>query len=169
MCVCCLSIFYFLAVDNRLGQRVIQMQQGPMILTGFSGMSYVIYCSLRSHLPSSLLSIFLSFISYLFFYLSFLSSLFNLFLPSFQCFTTSALNKLLGKEVYTSQDQLGGPQIMYPNGVTHEGEEENILVSLFVSHSTTEFLLSVFLIFFNFLIFFIKQSCRTTRKACKLW
>eukprot|EP01033_Poteriospumella_lacustris_P003046 gene3046-2231_t len=52
---------------NRLGQRVIQMQQGPMILTGYS-----------------------------------------------------ALNKLLGKEVYTSQDQLGGPQIMYPNGVTHQ-------------------------------------------------
>eukprot|EP01041_Mallomonas_annulata_P002841 gene2841-5588_t len=52
---------------NRLGQRVIQMQQGPMILTGYS-----------------------------------------------------ALNKLLGKEVYTSQDQLGGPQIMFPNGVTHE-------------------------------------------------
>jgi len=52
---------------NRLGQRVIQMQQGPMILTGYS-----------------------------------------------------ALNKLLGKEVYTSQDQLGGPQVMYPNGVTHE-------------------------------------------------
>jgi acetyl-CoA carboxylase/biotin carboxylase 1 len=52
---------------NRLGQRVIQMQHGPMILTGYS-----------------------------------------------------ALNKLLGKEVYTSQDQLGGPQIMYPNGVTHE-------------------------------------------------
>eukprot|EP00607_Mallomonas_marina_P004902 CAMPEP_0182437136 /NCGR_PEP_ID=MMETSP1167-20130531/84837_1 /TAXON_ID=2988 /ORGANISM="Mallomonas Sp, Strain CCMP3275" /LENGTH=637 /DNA_ID=CAMNT_0024629937 /DNA_START=30 /DNA_END=1940 /DNA_ORIENTATION=- len=52
---------------NRLGQRVIQMQKGPMILTGYS-----------------------------------------------------ALNKLLGKEVYTSQDQLGGPQIMFPNGVTHE-------------------------------------------------
>ena len=52
---------------NRLGQRVIQMQNGPMILTGYS-----------------------------------------------------ALNKLLGKEVYTSQDQLGGPQIMHPNGVTHE-------------------------------------------------
>jgi acetyl-CoA carboxylase/biotin carboxylase 1 len=52
---------------NRLGQRVIQMEKGPMILTGFS-----------------------------------------------------ALNKLLGKEVYTSQDQLGGPQIMYPNGITHE-------------------------------------------------
>lgn len=52
---------------NRLGQRVIQMQQGPMILTGYS-----------------------------------------------------ALNKLLGKEVYTSQDQLGGPQIMFPNGISHE-------------------------------------------------
>jgi acetyl-CoA carboxylase/biotin carboxylase 1 len=52
---------------NRLGQRIIQMQQGPMILTGYS-----------------------------------------------------ALNKLLGKEVYTSQDQLGGPQIMYPNGISHQ-------------------------------------------------
>jgi len=51
----------------RLGQRVIQMKQGPMILTGYS-----------------------------------------------------ALNKLLGKPVYTSQDQLGGPQIMFPNGITHE-------------------------------------------------
>jgi len=51
----------------RLGQRIIQMKQGPMILTGFS-----------------------------------------------------ALNKLLGRDVYTSQDQLGGPQIMFPNGVTHE-------------------------------------------------
>mmetsp|Transcript_3331 Transcript_3331/g.11867 ORF Transcript_3331/g.11867 Transcript_3331/m.11867 type:complete len:645 (+) Transcript_3331:397-2331(+) len=30
-----------------------------------------------------------------------------------------ALNKLLGKNVYTSQDQLGGPQIMSPNGITH--------------------------------------------------
>mmetsp|Transcript_96126 Transcript_96126/g.215116 ORF Transcript_96126/g.215116 Transcript_96126/m.215116 type:complete len:642 (-) Transcript_96126:42-1967(-) len=52
---------------NRLGQRTIQMVQGPMILTGFS-----------------------------------------------------ALNKLLGKRVYTSQDQLGGPQVMVPNGVTHK-------------------------------------------------
>lgn len=52
---------------NRLGQRVIQMRVGPMILTGFS-----------------------------------------------------ALNKLLGREVYTSQDQLGGPQIMYSNGVSHQ-------------------------------------------------
>jgi len=51
----------------RLGQRIIQMKQGPMILTGYS-----------------------------------------------------ALNKLLGSDVYTSQDQLGGPQIMFPNGVTHE-------------------------------------------------
>eukprot|EP00930_Biecheleria_cincta_P045474 TRINITY_DN31337_c0_g1_i1.p1 TRINITY_DN31337_c0_g1~~TRINITY_DN31337_c0_g1_i1.p1 ORF type:complete len:2185 (+),score=477.67 TRINITY_DN31337_c0_g1_i1:90-6644(+) len=32
----------------------------------------------------------------------------------------SALNKLLGKSVYTSQDQLGGPQVMVPNGVTHQ-------------------------------------------------
>jgi len=55
----------------RLGQRVIQMKQGPMLLTGYS-----------------------------------------------------ALNKLLGRQVYTSQDQLGGPQIMVPNGVTHE-EVEN--------------------------------------------
>jgi len=46
----------------RLGQRTIQMEVGPMILTGFS-----------------------------------------------------ALNKLLGREVYTSQDQLGGPQVMGPN------------------------------------------------------
>lgn len=32
----------------------------------------------------------------------------------------SARNKLLGKAVYSSQDQLGGPQIMMPNGVTHQ-------------------------------------------------
>jgi len=51
----------------RLGQRVIQMKNGPIILTGYS-----------------------------------------------------ALNKLLGREVYNSQDQLGGPQIMHPNGVAHE-------------------------------------------------
>lgn len=56
----------------RLGQRVIQMQQGPIILTGYS-----------------------------------------------------ALNKLLGREVYNSQDQLGGPQIMYPNGVAHEIVEDD--------------------------------------------
>lgn len=56
----------------RLGQRVIQMKQGPIILTGYS-----------------------------------------------------ALNKLLGRDVYTSQDQLGGPQIMYPNGVSHEVVEND--------------------------------------------
>jgi acetyl-CoA carboxylase/biotin carboxylase 1 len=56
----------------RLGQRIIQMKQGPMILTGYS-----------------------------------------------------ALNKLLGREVYNSQDQLGGPQVMVPNGVTHEEVEDD--------------------------------------------
>uniref|UniRef100_A0A7S2EIT5 Acetyl-CoA carboxylase n=1 Tax=Ditylum brightwellii TaxID=49249 RepID=A0A7S2EIT5_9STRA len=56
----------------RLGQRIIQMKQGPMILTGYS-----------------------------------------------------ALNKLLGRDVYTSQDQLGGPQVMVPNGVTHEEVEDD--------------------------------------------
>merc|ERR1712147_99171 len=57
---------------NRLGQRIIQMKQGPMILTGFQ-----------------------------------------------------ALNKLLGKKVYTSQDQLGGPQVMVPNGVTHASVDDD--------------------------------------------
>merc|ERR1712127_486117 len=56
----------------RLGQRIIQMKQGPMLLTGYG-----------------------------------------------------ALNKLLGREVYTSQDQLGGPQVMHPNGVTHEVVEDD--------------------------------------------
>jgi len=51
----------------RLGQRVIQQQDGPIILTGYQ-----------------------------------------------------ALNKLLGREVYTSLNQLGGPEIMLPNGVSHE-------------------------------------------------
>ena len=31
-----------------------------------------------------------------------------------------ALNKVLGREVYTSNNQLGGIQIMYNNGVSHE-------------------------------------------------
>ncbi|EGG25342.1 acetyl-CoA carboxylase [Cavenderia fasciculata] len=31
----------------------------------------------------------------------------------------SALNKVLGKDVYESNQQLGGAQIMYPNGVSH--------------------------------------------------
>ena len=38
----------------------------------------------------------------------------------------SALNKLLGKNVYTSQDQLGGPQVMVPNGVTHQVELQSV-------------------------------------------
>ena len=31
----------------------------------------------------------------------------------------SALNKLLGREVYTSNTQLGGTQIMHNNGIAH--------------------------------------------------
>lgn len=31
----------------------------------------------------------------------------------------SALNKVLGHDVYLSNDQLGGTKIMYPNGITH--------------------------------------------------
>lgn len=50
----------------RLGERVIQVEGSPMILTGYQ-----------------------------------------------------ALNKLLGREVYTSNLQLGGPQIMHRNGVSH--------------------------------------------------
>ncbi|KAN0062561.1 acetyl-coenzyme-A carboxylase [Thecaphora frezii] len=50
----------------RLGERVIQVEGSPLILTGYQ-----------------------------------------------------ALNKLLGREVYTSNLQLGGPQIMYKNGVSH--------------------------------------------------
>ncbi|KAK3260625.1 hypothetical protein CYMTET_30428, partial [Cymbomonas tetramitiformis] len=64
----------------RLGQRTIQMSNGPMILTGYS-----------------------------------------------------ALNKLLGRNVYTSQDQLGGPQIMIPNGVAHlevTDDQEGVLAML---------------------------------------
>lgn len=60
----------------RLGQRVIQMNVGPIILTGYS-----------------------------------------------------ALNKLLGREVYVSNDQLGGPQVMVPNGVSHllvENDQEGV-------------------------------------------
>lgn len=41
----------------------------------------------------------------------------------------AALNKLLGREVYNSQDQLGGPQVMIPNGVSHlqvENDQEGV-------------------------------------------
>lgn len=34
----------------------------------------------------------------------------------------AALNKLLGRKVYASNNQLGGVQIMYNNGVTHKTE-----------------------------------------------
>ena len=36
-----------------------------------------------------------------------------------------ALNKLLGREVYTSNTQLGGVQIMYHNGVSHKTEKND--------------------------------------------
>ena len=37
-----------------------------------------------------------------------------------------ALNKLLGREVYTSNTQLGGTQIMYNNGVSHKTERNDM-------------------------------------------
>lgn len=37
-----------------------------------------------------------------------------------------ALNKVLGKEVYESNLQIGGQQIMYPNGVTHIAVAEDL-------------------------------------------
>ena len=64
----------------RLGQRNIQMTNGPLILTGYL-----------------------------------------------------ALNKLLGRDVYTSQDQLGGPHVMMPNGVSHmqvEDDQQGVMAIL---------------------------------------
>ncbi|KAG5900050.1 hypothetical protein JTB14_016026 [Gonioctena quinquepunctata] len=57
----------------RLGQRVIQIENSHIILTGYS-----------------------------------------------------ALNKLLGREVYASNNQLGGIQIMYNNGVTHKTDQTDL-------------------------------------------
>lgn len=57
----------------RLGQRVIQIENSHIILTGYS-----------------------------------------------------ALNKLLGREVYASNNQLGGTQIMYNNGVSHKIEPRDL-------------------------------------------
>nr|CAD7573681.1 unnamed protein product [Timema californicum] len=57
----------------RLGQRVIQIENSHIILTGYS-----------------------------------------------------ALNKLLGREVYASNNQLGGTQIMYNNGITHKTEPRDL-------------------------------------------
>uniref|UniRef100_A0AAR5PDP7 Acetyl-CoA carboxylase n=1 Tax=Dendroctonus ponderosae TaxID=77166 RepID=A0AAR5PDP7_DENPD len=38
----------------------------------------------------------------------------------------NALNKVLGKEVYASNNQLGGIQIMYNNGVSHKTEQSDL-------------------------------------------
>eukprot|EP01006_Ploeotia_vitrea_P038946 TRINITY_DN66291_c5_g2_i1.p1 TRINITY_DN66291_c5_g2~~TRINITY_DN66291_c5_g2_i1.p1 ORF type:complete len:1951 (+),score=1116.81 TRINITY_DN66291_c5_g2_i1:135-5855(+) len=38
----------------------------------------------------------------------------------------NALNKLLGREVYSSNSQLGGPDIMYTNGVSHMTVEDDL-------------------------------------------
>ncbi|KEG05930.1 putative acetyl-CoA carboxylase [Trypanosoma grayi] len=57
---------------NRIGRRVIQTDDAPLILTG-----------------------------------------------------SGALNRLLGKEVYSDNSQLGGKQVMVPNGVTHWGTKSN--------------------------------------------
>ena len=37
-----------------------------------------------------------------------------------------ALNKLMGREIYTTNDQLGGPMIMFPNGVSHQLAENHM-------------------------------------------
>lgn len=37
-----------------------------------------------------------------------------------------ALNKLMGSEIYTTNDQLGGPMIMFPNGVSHQLAENHL-------------------------------------------
>jgi acetyl-CoA carboxylase / biotin carboxylase 1 len=37
-----------------------------------------------------------------------------------------ALNKLMGTDVYSTNDQLGGPGIMYPNGISHLVEPNHI-------------------------------------------
>lgn len=39
---------------------------------------------------------------------------------------SAALNKLLGREVYTSNNQLGGIQIMYANGVSHTTAQDDL-------------------------------------------
>lgn len=38
----------------------------------------------------------------------------------------SALNKLLGHEVYMSNEQLGGAKVMYPNGVSHSVVKDDV-------------------------------------------
>lgn len=38
----------------------------------------------------------------------------------------SALNKVLGHDVYLSNDQLGGTKVMYPNGITHSTVKDDV-------------------------------------------
>ena len=38
----------------------------------------------------------------------------------------SALNKLLGRDVYTSNNQIGGPKVMYTNGVSHQTVPDDV-------------------------------------------
>jgi acetyl-CoA carboxylase/biotin carboxylase 1 len=79
----------------RLGQRVVQVEGQPIILTG-----------------------------------------------------AQAINKVLGKEVYTSNIQLGGPQIMYKNGISH-----------LVAASDLDGALQIV----NYLMFIPGKSCRGRR------
>lgn len=37
-----------------------------------------------------------------------------------------ALNKLMGAEIYSTNDQLGGPAIMYSNGISHLTENDHL-------------------------------------------
>ena len=37
----------------------------------------------------------------------------------------SGLTKIEGRDIYNSQDQIGGPQIMFPNDVYHELVEDD--------------------------------------------
>ncbi|KAL3795829.1 hypothetical protein ACHAW5_006899 [Stephanodiscus triporus] len=39
-----------------------------------------------------------------------------------------ALNKLMGVDVYSTNDQLGGPAIMYSNGISHLTENDHLSV-----------------------------------------
>jgi acetyl-CoA carboxylase/biotin carboxylase 1 len=45
-----------------------------------------------------------------------------------------ALNKVLGREVYTSNVQLGGPQIMYANGVSHVAVNDDLKAVAAILH-----------------------------------
>ena len=43
-----------------------------------------------------------------------------------------ALNKVLGREVYNSNNQLGGTQIMYNNGISHDVVKDDFEVCLLI-------------------------------------